>query len=67
MGEVENLYKNQQIRLQKISPRPCFLVSRASSVANKVFGKRMKILDLKMLTGNDQGQNDQKPEISCFK
>ena len=30
------------------SPRLCFLVSRASSVANKVFGKRMKILDLEV-------------------
>lgn len=31
-------------------PRLCFLVSNASSVANKVFGKRMKILDLQKIT-----------------
>lgn len=31
-----------------ILPRLCFLASNASSVANKVFGKRMKILVLKL-------------------
>jgi len=32
---------------RRLSPRLCFRVSRASSVPNNVFGKRMKILDLK--------------------
>lgn len=33
---------------KKFLPRLCFLTSNASSVANKVFGKRMKILVLKL-------------------
>lgn len=51
MVKLKTCIKNQQMWLQKISPRLCFRVSRASSVANKVFGKRMKILDLRKCSG----------------
>lgn len=35
------------------SPRLCFLTSRASSVANKVLGKRIKIFVLEIEMQND--------------